>query len=212
MWVQVRTRPALIWLVIICLHATVFTLPYATQQRLPRLERSWTEMRLIPGQKQAAKRDGSTLPAPLILPSIRLPQVEPDASVTIAEPPPGVAVTGSANSTTPSIPPSDSTPSVERAPLNLALPKTGNAEVWRGASGDPRANTHISTFGERLSHDMGGDGKWVEERMDADTVRLRRGNTCINFHRNRGAVLDPFNRTVPNSEWGKTSSYRCERR
>jgi hypothetical protein len=48
--------------------------------------------------------------------------------------------------------------------------------------------------------------------MDADTVRLRRGNTCINLHRNRTATRQPFDEASAPTPWGATPSYRCERR
>lgn len=81
------------------------------------------------------------------------------------------------------------------------------------AIGDPRGNTPISRFGARVAHALGDDGRWVEERMEgADFVRLRRGNTCINLHRNSGAARDRFNESVSPTLWGATPAYRCERR
>lgn len=78
---------------------------------------------------------------------------------------------------------------------------------------DPRGNRPISRFGARVAHDLGDDGRWVEERMEgADFVRLRRSNTCINLHRNRGAARDRFNESVSPTLWGATPAYRCERR
>jgi hypothetical protein len=98
------------------------------------------------------------------------------------------------------------------APLRLTLPSLADAARRQPALDDPRGNTPVSGVGARITNDLGGDGRWVEERMDADTVRLRRGNTCINLHRNRTAGCQPFDEASAPTPWGATPAYRCERR
>ena len=44
---------------------------------------------------------------------------------------------------------------------------------------DPRSNTPKPTMEQKLAMAMGGDGDWVEESIDADHRRLRRGNVCV---------------------------------
>ncbi len=88
------------------------------------------------------------------------------------------------------------------AALNLALPRAASAP-WRRrnpALDDPRSNTAPSSLEQRLADAMGGDGAWVEEAIDADHRRLRRGNTCVYLQRPRAAQIDPFtpgNRALP---------------
>jgi hypothetical protein len=86
--------------------------------------------------------------------------------------------------------------------LNLALPRAASAP-WRQrnpALDDARSNTAPSTLEQRVGDAMGGDGVWVEEAIDADHRRLRRGNTCVYLQRPRAAQIDPFtpgNRALP---------------
>lgn len=97
------------------------------------------------------------------------------------------------------------------APLNLALPR-GASAPWRArqaAVDDPRSNSGKLSFEQKLADALGGDGRWVEEPIDADHRRLKRGNTCIVLQRPRAAQLDPFhpaNRALP---WQAGQPTRC---
>lgn len=84
------------------------------------------------------------------------------------------------------------------APLNLALPNAASAPGWRRHPGldDPRANTARATLESRIAGATHGDERWLEERLDDDRMRFRRGSTCIEVHRTRDAQLDPFNQSV----------------
>ncbi len=89
------------------------------------------------------------------------------------------------------------------APLNLALPP-GASAPWRQRSGaldDARSNTPRATLESRLAGAMGGNGEWVEERVDIDHVRFRRGNTCVNLQRSRAAQIDPMARNAGSLPW-----------
>ncbi len=44
-------------------------------------------------------------------------------------------------------------------------------------------------------------GPWVEERVDLDHVRFRRGNTCIMMERPRATSLDPFSDAYARMPW-----------
>lgn len=89
-------------------------------------------------------------------------------------------------------------------PLDLRLPRSAAATAQRGrnpALDDPRANTPRATFEQRLRDAMGGDGTWVEERLDDDRVTFRRGRTCVDVERSRADQLDPFNRAAAAKPW-----------
>jgi hypothetical protein len=94
-------------------------------------------------------------------------------------------------------------PAPASAPLNLALPR-GASAPWRQRSGaldDARSNTPRATLESRLAGAMGGNGEWVEERVDLDHVRFRRGNTCVNLQRSRAAQIDPMARNAGSLPW-----------
>ncbi len=56
---------------------------------------------------------------------------------------------------------------------------------------------------------MGGDGRWVEERIDADRVRFRRGDTCVDLKRSQAERLDPWNQTNSPKPWVTDGPQRC---
>ena len=97
-------------------------------------------------------------------------------------------------------------------PLNLALPR-GASAPWRAARNpavdDPRSNLGKLTLEQKLADAMGGDGQWVEETIDADRRRLKRGNTCIYLQRPRAAQLDPFNPAYRALPWQAGQPVRC---
>ncbi|WP_422012854.1 hypothetical protein [Roseateles sp.] len=199
MWAERRAPSAPTWLLILALHAGALAL---LDTRRPRfdLPRAWSQVRLIPARPASVDA-----PPPVAAPRPHPPAV-PDLPRTAA-----ASVDAPAPAAIDMPPPAVIEP---LPPLQLALPAPAalSASAARQpALDDPRANTHISRIGERIANDLGGNGRWQEERMD-DFVRLRRGNTCINLHRNRGAVQNPFNESVAPTPQGTTPAYRCERR
>jgi hypothetical protein len=87
-------------------------------------------------------------------------------------------------------------PAASAAPtrLNLSLPR-GASAPWRQRSAaldDPRSNSVRATMETRLGAAM-GDGNWVEERIDNDRVRFRRGNECVEVVRTRAGQIDLAN-------------------
>jgi hypothetical protein len=208
MWAERRAPSAPVWLLIITLHvAVLLTWPARTRQAEP--PRPWAELRLIPARpvdtpapQPAASPITPRFTAPAA-PAVPLPIPSPIPSLI----PPGLDLPAA-----PEISPPAATEAPHDATLRLALPHAADAASRQPALDDPRGNTPISRIGARIANDLGGDGRWVEERMDADFVRLRRGNTCINLHRARGAVLNPFNESAAPTAWGAEPAYRCERR
>lgn len=142
-------------------------------------------------------------------PSHRAP---PDRRMATPLPSPSVpalqAITLPAAPTTPAEP----VATAASAPaLNLILPRNASA-AWRQRSQaleDPRSNTPKLTMEQKLVMAMGGEGKWVEEVIDADHRRLRRGNTCVYLQRSAAAQLDPFHPAYRNSPWQASQPTRC---
>lgn len=139
----------------------------------------------IPAPRRARDAEAITLPAPTAAPD-----------PLVAAPPPVAAAAPA---------------SASAAPLDLILPRAASAP-WRARSpalDDPRANSARASFEARLQGAMGGDGRWVEERIDADRVRFRRGDTCIELKRSQAERLDPWNQTNSPKPWLTAGSQRC---
>lgn len=97
-------------------------------------------------------------------------------------------------------------------PLDLRLPRAAAAAATRSrnpALDDPRANTPRASFEQKLRDAMGGDGTWVEERLDDDRVTFRRGRTCVDVERSRVDQLDPFNRAASAKPWVAKQARPC---
>lgn len=146
-------------------------------------------LRPAPPRLRDIARDAEaiTLPAPAPAP----------ASAPLATAPPSVAVA----------PPS----AASGVALDLRLPRAASAP-WRARSpalDDTRANSARASFEARLQGAMGGDGRWVEERIDADRVRFRRGDTCIDLKRSQAERLDPWNQTNSPKPWVTDGPQRC---
>ena len=189
------------WLLIAALHAAVLVLSTA-RQRLPEPTRAWTELRIVP-----------TRPAPAtIQPSPQAPDALPLTRRATAAPalPNPVELDAPAPAPADALPSAGVEPPHDLPPLQLSL--ASDAATRPPALDDSRGNTPVSRFGARIAHDLGGDGRWVKERMAADFVRLRRGNACVNLHRSGGAARQPFNESTSPTLWGATPAYRCERR
>jgi len=74
------------------------------------------------------------------------------------------------------------------APLNLSLPRG----AWREFSPAAMAGSaRTPAFEARIAAALGGTDGLVEERLDADRMRVRRGTQCIELRRSRAGVLDP---------------------
>jgi hypothetical protein len=157
-------------------------------------------------------------PAPAV-PRVAPPSL-PDSvqAITLppaAEPGPAPAAAASAVASPPALAP-------DAAPLNLALPRHG---AWRGTGGggssragmernpaldDPRSNSRPLTLEQRIADATGASGEpWVEEAIDADHRRLRRGNTCVTLQRSRLAQIDPFSSAARNLPWQVGQPTRC---
>lgn len=91
-----------------------------------------------------------------------------------------------------------------RTPLDLTLPRGASAPWRRVNPALERADLErpSRTIEAVIAGGMGsGHGPWTEERVDADTVRLRRGEVCVLLKRSRIDNLDPYNASVSPKPW-----------
>lgn len=155
---------------------------------------------------QADKPARSTTPSPAPRPGD--PAVAADVGTEVGAE--VGSVVGAGRSVLPIAPPTPGS-----APLNLSLPRDyarSGQYATNPALNDVRGNTPRSLLEGRIANELGGDGRWVEEQMDNDRRRLRRGNLCVDIARSRQVLTNPFNQSVAPlmAEFGQP--YRCERR
>jgi len=95
--------------------------------------------------------------------------------------------------------------------LNLTLSRKDIASVA------PRSFAEQSPFRGRLPKTVerqiasaaAESGPWVEERIDNDHIRFRRGNTCFTMQRPRAASIDPMNEASARMPWRKGEAEAC---
>jgi len=136
-------------------------------------------------------------PALAASPSISRPTTRPRVAVPLGAPlaaPPQTIH----DQPRPLVPPQTEAAAAPAPPpaLKLELPRSASAP-WRQrnlALDNPRANGAPATLESRLADAMGGAlsgvGGWVQERLDNDRVRLRRGSECVEMQRSRAGQLD----------------------
>ena len=54
-----------------------------------------------------------------------------------------------------------------------------------------------------------GNGPWVEERLDSEHVRFRRGDRCITYTRSQTAGLFPFDAAAQRTPWRSSGIQAC---
>ena len=54
-----------------------------------------------------------------------------------------------------------------------------------------------------------GNGPWVEERLDSEHVRFRRGDRCITYTRSQTAALFPFDAAAQRTPWISSGMQAC---
>jgi hypothetical protein len=162
-----------------------------------------------PAAQTAAPRPPPSLrAAPVRAPSSRPRASDPADPVAPASPAEPQAITMPAPAPA-GVP--DAAASEPPRPLNLALPRGAAARGRPDAPAltDARSNTPRATFESRLASALGGDGRWVEERIDTDLVRFRRGGRCVDVQRGRGDQLDPYNRAASLRPWSVGQPKDC---
>lgn len=174
---------------------------------------AWWTLGYVP----LTRSSGALAPLTVWLPQWVQPRVEQMASPTAPKVPrqrdetrSGLEERGQTNDPvlqSSSAPNTDSGAVQEPAPstpiLNLTLPRKA---VPPTAPAGPAA---LSPFHGRLPPNVAqlianaavDAGPWIEERIDDDHFRLRRGNTCILLERPAAAALDPFSDAARRMPW-----------
>ena len=166
----------------------VATLPLVTlwlpELSLPaRSPHTATERRNKPEQPSAPTNHRATAPHPTDNPATPPTAVAP---ATIAEDPPAPPV------------------------LNLALPPkdSGRHRPPRFSEQAEFQGRKPETKEETFAQALGDTGPWIEERIDNDHIRFRRGNTCIMMERSATERLMPMDEGSRRVPW-KANTYRC---
>lgn len=159
----------------------------AVPAQQPLLVRLWWAPPPPPPATPPLRVDGPRVPSPKQPANPR--PTEPQAITD-----PGAAAVGAVTEAPAAAATASALPSgpTQPAPLNLTLPRAASAP-WRQrnpALDDPRANTARQTMEQKLANAMGGDGSWVMERVDLNTIRYRRGNECVQLIRSRAGQLE----------------------
>ena len=91
--------------------------------------------------------------------------------------------------------------------LNLTLSRDSLKAlepIWKAKS--PFQGSQALTVERRIAEATGETGAWTEERIDADHIRLRRGNTCLIATRPQAAKIDPLSESSSRIPWGVVPS------
>ena len=140
-----------------------------------------------PAAPPAATRTVPARPAPERRQTAATPLTQAREAQPITLPAPADAAAGAPS------PPSTIAPSRAPPPLDLTLP-LGASAPWRTrhpALDDPRLARGQRTLEATIAAALGGDERIVEERLDANRVRLRSGRGCVLLTRTRTSQLDP---------------------
>lgn len=113
---------------------------------------------------------------------------------------------GSAEALTPTAPATSAT-----SALNLTLSRKDIASVAPHSFADlsPFHGRLPKTVERQIANAAAQSGPWVEERIDNDRIRLRRGNTCVMMERPRAASLDPMNEASGRMPWRASKAEEC---
>jgi hypothetical protein len=172
------------------LQAQIKTSPQPEGKRLLGPARTW------PSLSQAATPPLAAEPAPAaISPNLQTgpasPSPQPSSAATAA---PLAAVASAASK-----------------PLNLSLSR----EAMRALPAAPAPQLPpprlALTAEQHIANTLAvyGNGPWVEERLDAEHVRFRRGDRCITYTRSQTAGLFPFDEAAQRTPWSSAGIQAC---
>jgi len=66
------------------------------------------------------------------------------------------------------------------------------------------------TVETQIANVFSHSGPWVEERMDDDHIRMRRGDTCVTVERSLAEGLDAFGDYARRIPWRIGNPYKCQ--
>lgn len=187
-------------------------------ERTPQHSRPPLAVRLISQRQATGAPDPARPPPPEAQPLRPTPRAasqrpdRPTSPTTLPTADPALQAITLPAATPPTPTPAAASAAATAPVLNLALPRAASAS-WRQRSpalDDARSNTPTLTLEQKLAMAMGGDGVWVEEIIDADHRRLRRGNLCVYLQRPAATQLDPFHQASRHLPWQVGRPTRCD--
>ena len=174
----------------------------------------------LPDKKRPLEpaRAGNSVPQYIALPSaaktdpavIKLTApANPVAQITPASPTPQAPSPSSqaALSATPIAPAAPELPK----PLNLTLSREAMRALPPSSAPLLPSGRLPLTMEQRMNKTLAanGNGRWVEERLDADHVRFRSGDQCITYTRPQTASLFPFDSSAQQTPWTTSGAQAC---
>lgn len=216
---RVWRRPGLVVMgLVIAFHATLLHVLVRTKEREPAQQASARSVVYVPVLQPRAPQDAAPARAPArparlaergeASHAIQSPgptqDAPPDQPAPASGPRVAVAVTEETSASAPARLPSPP------AALKLELPRGSvpSASDRHPALRNPQAAAKPHTVESRIASALAA-GAWVEERIDENTVRFRRGHQCYQAQRTRIEQLDPFNASVRPVPWTVGRVYEC---
>lgn len=156
--------------------------------------------RAVPKPRPPARRPESTQPAAGAL--LR------DAPAGPADPRIGSDTAPAPQTPSPATGPAVEPPAPPRLDLKLN-PRFGDA----GLKSNPAVQAQIGrapprTLESRIAGAV-GIGRWVEQRIDGDTIRLKNGDRCVLLVRSRIAQIDPMSPSARALPWMAGREFEC---
>jgi hypothetical protein len=103
-------------------------------------------------------------------------------------------------------------PNTSQTPLNLNLSPMDlkNKSALSAAAMSPFHAPLPKTVETQIASAFSNSGPWVEERIDDDHIRMRRGNTCVTVERSLAERLDAFSDYARRIPWMVGNPYKCQ--
>ena len=103
-------------------------------------------------------------------------------------------------------------PNSSQTPLNLNLsPKALKIKPAPSAAAMSPFHAPLpKTVESQIALAFANSGPWVEERMDDDHIRMRRGDTCVTVTRSLAEGLDAFSDHARRIPWRTGTPYKCQ--
>lgn len=175
--------------------------------RLPDTKRPWEPAHTGNSVPQSNGPPSVAEPDPAVLklatPANPVTQITPATPAPQAPSLPGQAALSAA----PSAPEAPEAPK----PLNLTLSREAMRALPPASAPVLPSGRLPLTLEQRMSKTLAanGSGPWVEERMDMNHVRFRKGDLCITYTRPQSAGLFPSDASAQHTPWTTPGMQAC---
>lgn len=101
--------------------------------------------------------------------------------------------------------------SAPNSPLNLTLSSTSIRSLSRLSYAEQATfrGRLPDTVERQVANAFAESGDWIEERLDYNHIRYRRGNSCIDTARPELARMDPTDPVYASLPWLSSNPYHC---